>query len=196
MKCKNKLHELPANSTRCRECKRQTDYRRRALLTDAGLCENGHGMVAINVDPNGLCVECLRTRRAGADKVEAPPAQTWLDWALVDQVMNGKPPVRELTKRELLCLAATMRTRHGHTLGDSEIVKHINEHTMVPGIYLDYLKYVQQRWANTKPARALKYLVLTVDEAAMHEVNDTLDDLNDWEANLAQARVVEADEAA
>lgn len=175
--CNKNLHPAPEEGKRCLLCQRQDSFRRSAETRGYGLCGNNHGQTPGNVTTSGHCSECVRLGWVpGVSEDDIPPASTWLDWALVHQAMNGKPLVRPLTKREVLCLLTTLRERNPEMENHVLAAEWMNDCTHLVGIYSHYLHYLHREWAANRGPRQFRRLVMTVDQAMHAELDGTIDE--------------------
>lgn len=174
-RCTTCSTSLTPGTRNCPHCANQRSYRVRARKAGLPLCSNGHGRVPENSSIDGLqCLECHRLDLDYIEPLNLRPAATWLDWAAVQQAFQGLPLVRPLTKRELLCLAQTLRVRY--RIGRETVHEWISESTHVTDVSLDYMEYLERRWARGEKVRRLKHLVVTAEEAMHLELAGTIDD--------------------
>lgn len=183
-RCRNGHLMLRDNTTpngRCRRCRTLATYRHYARRHGLPLCRKGHGLVFGGVAPDGSCTEC-----AAPPVSPTPPAppDTWLDWALVDQVLKGRKPVRPLTMHEMLCLIGTVCRRNDWDRSTACVWIRQNTQVTPPRDNGDHLIY---RWArrNALPQ-------LTIADALTWE-NPPDHDIEAW-AGLRQPAA--SDEAA
>lgn len=172
--CRNKVHPLPAGRTHCTACATQKKYRYIARSTGAPLCDNKHGLVAGNVTDTGVCAECVRQEPISDDPALEPfPAAVWLDWAAVQQAIDGRELTRALTKRELLCLVTTIRSRNPEFTRDN-IVQWVQDSTRVVGLTMTFLEYLEWTWGPRRSKLARPFL--TVNQAVTADVTGTAED--------------------
>ncbi|MEU7814054.1 hypothetical protein [Pseudonocardia sp. NPDC049154] len=143
---------------RCRRCKRRTDNRSKALQAGVPLCPQGHGLVPTGLTADGDCLECSTLPPA--------PAEDWLDWAAVVQVINGRQPVRRLTRYELLCAIVTVARRNDWTRAMAADWLRLNTVLEIPE---DDGQYLELEWA---PRKGLP--VITANEAITRELRPDL----------------------
>lgn len=186
--CRNRTHILPdtRHHGRCGACVIQNNRRQEAKRSGRPFCDAGHGLVSANVAEDGSCAECARYEALAVQHIPPVP-ETWLDWAAVSQALLGKPLVRPLSQRELVCLFATLKSRHVEW-SRRDIAEWLADNTELPTLTAVYMQHLELIWWRK---RDLPDPRITIEQAIFAEVDGDI-----WAANYRQARDAAAKAAA